>query len=288
MKSRKLNISKGLIVIIVIIAVFVISIFAIAGLSIFNNYTPSNNFATSSQNVVRDDFYEEASADDSQSEKIVITSDINMQTDKFDSVSESIRNQVKLKNGYIQHFWYGNHSKDIEFRRVSAMTIMVPSDEYESMLSYLEFLGKITSTSTTTTLLTSEYYDIEKKLQTKKLEEQKILELMSKTTRIEDLINLEEMLSEARSFIASYESQISDIDIFSYYTTINLYLNEVTTSEMLGSTSTLFERSKNSFVVSIEITKQIFENLLIFIAFISLPVLIICIAVFILRFILKK
>ena len=220
--------------------------------------------------------------------KIITSSNIFMSTDTFDLAIENIRNEVNEKNGYIEYSnLYTSRRTGNASYRTYVMNIRIPYTEHENILNFIEAFGKINSSFTTAEDVTFQYNDAQSRLEVRKIEEQRILELISQTNDISDLITLEEMLSEARNSIRRLEAQIFNLQDVTNYSTIRLELDEVSTFN-LNNESSFLGRLRNAFITSLEITKLYSERTLMFIVTLSIPFLIICAILVLIRFVLTK
>ncbi len=216
-------------------------------------------------------------------EKIVLTGDISMETDIFDNVVESIKAYVSGAGGYVQNSnLYSTRRGDSDVRIFSA-ALKMPSDQFQSVKQYIEKVGgegagRILSSSENANDMTTTYYDTESRLKTKQIEEQRVLEMITKAEKIDDLLRLEERLSQIRTEIELYQTSMTNIDRLSTFSTIKISITEIPTLRITDTSQSFSKKLYNSFIASYNATVRFFESLIIwfFGAIIPLILLIIC------------
>ena len=180
---------------------------------------PMSKMATTSYNV---DFKEGYSS----GEKIIKTSTLNLDVEKNDyekvkkEVDEILVNGLYTnKNEYILNF--GN--KEYKNYRI---TIKVPVGNYSKTIYKLKSLGEVKLFSENNDDITTQYKDIEAYLNSYKKEKLKIEELLDRATDIEDIIKIENKLSQLQRTIDNYQKQLININRQTEYGTIYFSIKE--------------------------------------------------------------
>ncbi|MCL2463076.1 MAG: DUF4349 domain-containing protein [Defluviitaleaceae bacterium] len=207
--------------------------------------------------------YNSGSGVASADQKIIMTGSVNMQSDDFDGVSSSLRGLPAQYGGYIES---SSLSQYQGAQRYFSVTMRVPRDNYESLKTAVEALGKVTSSSESSQDATSQYTDLQNSLQTQQIEEERVLAMIDKAQNVDDLLALEQRLGEIRTNIDVYQSQMTNIDRLADYSTLTVYLQEVTPVEMRLVADNLGGRIRESFVNSANGVARFFQNALVFLA----------------------
>lgn len=216
-------------------------------------------------------------------DKIIQTANIEMQTDRFDDVSEQLRRVAIENGGYVENanlYNRYNYNRDSRWR-VFSITLRVPTDKFEEVRQYVEGLGHVLSAVQNADDVTAQYYDIVSRLETKQIEEERVLDMITRANQIDDLLALEERLGQIRTQIERYQSQINSIDRLAAYSTIQVGLSEVTKEELVIVSDNLGGRIQKAFLNSLNKTASFFQEVLIFLAGALIPLAIVGLLAFI-------
>lgn len=188
--------------------------------------------------------------------KLIKTVDISAETEQFDTLLPFLQAQVEKLGGYIEEISiYDNDSYDYENRveklRCANMTARVPKDGLDSFLAQVGEQSNVVRQSESVEDVTLRYVDLDSHKRVLVSEQERLIELLARAETVEDIITIEERLSEVRYQIESMESQLRTYDNKIDYSTVYLYVNEVkkyTPSQDI----TVWERIGNGFVNSLE------------------------------------
>lgn len=160
--------------------------------------------------------------------KIIYTSDIEIETLDYDSSYQSLTKAVGENGGYISSSdSYGGESYtgDRTNRRLY-MTVRIPAENYSSFIASKESIGNVTSFRETTEDITSQYVDTKARIETLIAQEKRLLELIDKAESVEELLMIEDELSNVRYEIETYTSQMNTYESLLSYCTVNISLRE--------------------------------------------------------------
>ena len=106
-------------------------------------------------------------------------------------------------------------------------TFRIPAEKFEYFLQLTHTYGNVLSTSRSAQNVTSSYTDFEARLSSLNTQEERLLDMLSKSTDVETLIALEQRLSDVRYEIESIERSLRNYDAQIRYSTIDLSIREV-------------------------------------------------------------
>ena len=106
-------------------------------------------------------------------------------------------------------------------------TVRIPCEQFEAFLHETEGFGNVISTSRDAQNVTSAYTDYEARLSSLNTQEERLLDMLSKSEDVETLIALEQRLSDVRYEIESIERSLRNYDMQIRYSTVELDLREV-------------------------------------------------------------
>ena len=162
-----------------------------------------------------------------QGQKIIFTADITMETKDFDKTITDLKRLVQESKGYIVSSSVNGSKVDENNLRNASFTIKVPQAIFESSKDKIEGLGNVTTSYTQSQDITKQFVDTEARIKTLKVQEERMLALLTKANKMEDIIALESRLSELRLEIESYTGSLNEMEAQTDYGTINVYVSEV-------------------------------------------------------------
>lgn len=214
-------------------------------------------------------------------DKIIQTADVELKTDLFDEAVERLRNAATQFGGYVES---ANMQGDFNSRgssRYFYIVLRVPTNRFDEARRYVEEQGKVVRSNQSATDVSAEYYDLAGRLETKRIEEERVLDMIGRATKIEDLLNLEERLGWIRTDIERFQSRLNTIDRLAAFSTIRISLNEVTKEEIVIVSDDLGGRVQQAFVKSVNAIVSALQEIVIFLAGAIIPLLLIAILTFV-------
>lgn len=169
----------------------------------------------------------------SAGDKIIYSADLYLETTEFDKATRSIEQIVEDCGGYIQTSntngttRYEDDGTTSVVDRYAYYTIAVPQDSFESVLSQSGTVGNVISKNRYAENITSQYTDTASRLESLRVQEERLLAMMEETTEIESLIALEERLSDVTYEIESYQRTLNNWDRRIAYSMLSITVEEV-------------------------------------------------------------
>ena len=201
--------------------------------------------------------------------KIIRQGELNIQTEQFDQSVEALNQLTASCGGYFESASvYGGGSRDANARRRGEYVIRVPSERYDHFLSSTGQLGYVTSKSESSQDVGERYYDTEARLKTQRTKQERLLALLERSETMEDIIVLENALSEVEYQIEQYSSELNRYDALVGFSTFYVYLNEVgRVTEDVGETASLGQRMAAGVQASFLGLGQGLQDLLIWMSY---------------------
>ena len=159
--------------------------------------------------------------------KLIRNADISMQTEQFDKLTEEIEKKVNELGGYIESSGVYNTGYRSTDSRDANYTIRIPSDKLDEFLNTALTEGRITNKNISTEDITLRYSDLESRVKSLRIEQERLMELISEAKDVDAIIALETRLSEIRYELESIESSLRVYDNQVTFSTVYLYINEV-------------------------------------------------------------
>lgn len=198
--------------------------------------------------------------------KVIQSAYIVMETLTFDETIMTVKDKTYEYKGYFETMRIDGKRMDLpddEQYRNAYFVIRMPKDKYEHFLNAFEKMGNIIVNELNSKDVTDEYIDTEARLKTLKVQEERLLDILKTATDVEDIIVLEERLSEIRYDIEGYTGNIRKWDNLVEFTTVELRISEVQEVSEPEPEGTM-SRSVESFKESTENVVEILKGLVIF------------------------
>ena len=164
-----------------------------------------------------------------QEEKLVYTSYVTLETEDFDTATDSLHSSIKALGGIIiSENAYNLNSVNRAGYRTLDMTVRIPQESYDTFLSGLSESYNVASIRNTVDNLTETYYDKVNRLKSYRIQEERLFAMLEKAGTVEEMLNIEERLCEVQYQIEALTNTQRTIDNDVKYATFHLNLEEVT------------------------------------------------------------
>lgn len=201
--------------------------------------------------------------------KIIKSAQIIMETNNFDETTNEIIKNTNSVGGYIEN-------SDITGRRLNNQgtvinrrayfTLRIPETRLAGFILDVNNLGNVINSQTQGEDISSQYFDTEARLKSLRIHEERLLEILKKAAKIEDVITLEKELSNVRYEIENLTGTLNKWDNLVNFATLNIEVMEV--QEMLEVRKAPFslqERMSTAFSDSVKLLTELSKGFLIII-----------------------
>lgn len=210
------------------------------------NYSPSWNLdaaggsyeAPESLVVSENDYLTtDNTAYQSQTEKLVYSADIDVETKDIDFALDSIYAKIKEYGGIIQdenRRNMGNVVYDDYYRHTSNASayiyVRVPQENYDAFINSIEDKdGNIVvcNISKNVQNMTKVYYDTESRLRSLRIQEERLFNFMESAKSVSEMLDVEDRLTDVQYEIDSATNSLATIDNDVKYSKVSLEIQEV-------------------------------------------------------------
>lgn len=201
--------------------------------------------------------------------KLIRRAELNIQTEQFDQSLEALNQLVNNCGGYFESAnLYGGGRRDAYATRSGEYVVRIPAQQYNLFLSSTGDLGYVNSKTESSEDVGTQYYDTETRLKTQRTKQERLLALLERAETMEDIISLENALSDVEYQIEMYASDLRRYDALINFSTFRIYLNEVRQiTEEVGETASLGQRMAAGFQASFRGLGQGFQDLLVWVSY---------------------
>lgn len=181
--------------------------------------------------------------------KVIKTANLNLQTLDFDAFAAALDQKLAETGAYLQYAdvsgtdYYGG-------RKSANYTIRVPEANLDMFLAGIEGIATVTNKTLGEEDVTLNYVDTEARITTLEIEQERLLALLEKAEDLDSIILLEQRLSEVRYNIESYKTKLRTYDDKITYSTVCIYVYEVTRVQE-KEPETVWERISNGWADTI-------------------------------------
>lgn len=199
--------------------------------------------------------------------KLIKTVWLELESKSYEESLKSLEKLVEAAGGYLEsqseqgisYYASGSYRS-----RYATLTARIPADRLEEVTEAAGELCNVVSRSSDVSDITDTYTDTEARLETLKLQEERLLAILAKATTLSDVIELEQSLSNVRYEIESITAQLKNMDGQVSYSTLNITLSEVVEYNLVTSPpETLGKRLADAWQNAWSIVKNGTSNFLV-------------------------
>lgn len=148
--------------------------------------------------------------------KLIKNGNVTLQVQDLADGEAAIENWCKKFSGYI------SYSSSNEFS--SYFTVKIPSKSFETAMESIGNFGQIKNRDVSTQDVSEQYYDLQTRLQTKKILQANLTKYLERAENITDILKIEKELNSVTSEIESMEGQLKRLSNQIDYSTISINL----------------------------------------------------------------
>lgn len=209
---------------------------------------------------------DQLSTEETLERKLIRTVNLSVETESFDALLESIQTKVKELDGYVERM--DENIGSVYYRtnnyRNASITARIPADRLDAFLDVMAQNSNITYRSESVEDVTLQYVDVQSHLEALRAQQERLLELVEQAETVEELVYLEDQLTEVRYQIQSLESQMRTMNNQISYATVYIDIDEVNVYTPVAEVEkSAWERMGEGFVHSCQNMKQDLEEFFI-------------------------
>ena len=159
--------------------------------------------------------------------KIIKNGDLSIQTREFDEFLTNLNRSILAVGGYVEASSINGNSYNKNRMRSADVTARVPADQLDAFCDQVSELGNVTYKNLYTRDVTLTYVDLESHVKALRTEQETLMELLRKAEKVEDIILIQNRLSDVLYEIESYESTLRTFDDQIAYSSVHLGIQEV-------------------------------------------------------------
>lgn len=190
-----------------------------------------------------------------------------METLTFDETVSELDKLVDLHFGFYQSSETSGraiNSSNYQ-RRQGSYVIRIPKEKVDEFTKGIEGIGHILDKNNFVDDVTGDYFDLEARIKTLRVQEERLLAILEEANELEYIIELERELSNVTYEIERYMTSFKELENQINYSTIYVDLTEVFEETVIEyEPPTFFEKMQDGFMDSVNVVIDFFEGLILF------------------------
>lgn len=142
-----------------------------------------------------------------QERKIIRTGELRYEVDDLDAARNSVLQHVKATGGYVEGDERGDWGRSLSL----TLRVRIPADGFDAFVQGLQGLGRLEQQNISATDVTTEWVDVEARLEAKRAVEKRYLELAGQAKNVHEMLEVERELGNVRSEIESMEARMKSM-----------------------------------------------------------------------------
>lgn len=161
-------------------------------------------------------------------QKLVRTMHIEAETNDMDALLGELDSRIRQLGGYVENKSTRNGSSTSTRKyRYADMTIRIPADRLDEFVTHLNGQTNVVNYKESADDITLRYVATQSRVTALETEQQRLLELLAKAEDMSDLLLIEERLTNVRTELEEFTSQMRVFDNMVDYGTVQLNITEV-------------------------------------------------------------
>ena len=161
-------------------------------------------------------------------QKLIRTVRMDVETEDLEALLPQISSKIIALGGYVENQELYNGSSYSSYRYRSAnLTIRVPAEQLNSFVEDVKGVSNVVTYNESTENVTLQYVSTESRMKALEVEQERLLELLSKAENMADLLEIEARLTDVRYELENVTSQLRVLSNQVDYATIHLSISQV-------------------------------------------------------------
>ncbi len=201
--------------------------------------------------------------------KIIQTGEIQIETLEFEKSVSAITGYIASVGGYTENSSIRGNRTSVRVAgslQSASFTFRVPQDKYTGLFDDFNEFGTVVFRQSRGEDITDNYFDTEARLKSLNIQHERLLSLLQKAERMEDILAIEKELQNTLYEIESYTGTIKKWDSLVSFSTVEVSIREVSEIQPAAASGRgLFSRMSFGFTSSLKELWALTQGLIVFI-----------------------
>ncbi|UJL46193.1 DUF4349 domain-containing protein [Virgibacillus sp. NKC19-16] len=204
--------------------------------------------------------------------KVIYTANLRVEVSDYQQTVNDIQTQVSDRGGYIVN---SSMQEGTDEESTSGqVTARIPQDQFQAFIQVVEEgSSKVLESSVSGQDVTEEYVDLEARLESQQVVEERLLAFMEEAEATENLLAISNDLANVQGEIEEITGRMNYLENRTDLATVTINIEENNVS-ISGDDLNTWEQMKDQFMKSINVIMSVFSGIFVFVVG-SLPVLIV-------------
>lgn len=198
--------------------------------------------------------------------KIIKNADVSLEVDDYNAAVDALKQQITAAGGYISNESVNTNRKDEV--KYGYLQVRLPADQFEGFMSGMEGVGKVRNRNIYTQDVTEEYVDVQSRLKAMRVKEERLLDILTKSGQLSDILAVENELANTRATLESLEGRLRYLSNRVDYSSISINIEEVAVSTQQISNpgiGDVLKKTREAFISTINNILLGLGNLVVYI-----------------------
>lgn len=187
-----------------------------------------------------------------ENRKLIKTVRMEAETEALDDMLSALDGKITELGGYVENREVYNGSTYAQRRyRNASLTIRIPTETVSGFVEHVSGISNIVSSNESVEDITLQYVDTESRVAALEVEQERLLALLEQAESLEDLLEIEDRLTDVRYELENYSSRLRTYDNKVNYATVYLDITEVQEYTPVAE-ETLWQRISGGFMASLK------------------------------------
>jgi hypothetical protein len=161
-------------------------------------------------------------------QKLIKTVRMDVETEDLEALLPLISEKISALGGYVEEQELYNGSSYSSYRsRSASLKVRIPAQDLNSFVENIKGVSNVVTYNESTENVTLTYVATESRMKALEVEQERLLELLSKAENMSDLLEIESRLTDVRYELENVTSQLRVLSNRVDYATIHLYIAQV-------------------------------------------------------------
>ena len=161
-------------------------------------------------------------------QKLIKTVRMNVETEDLEALLPQINEKISALGGYVEEQELYNGSNYSSYRsRSASLKIRIPAEDLSGFVENIKGVSNVVNYNETTENVTLTYVATESRMKALEVEQERLLELLSKAENMSDLLEIEARLTDVRYELENVTSQLRVLSNRVDYATVHLSVSQV-------------------------------------------------------------
>jgi len=176
---------------------------------------------------------------------VIAQARIYLQTKQYENFSKNVTTKLKEMEGYIEN----KREENYDSGRLGSFTLRIPSEKLEEFTQWVEENATVISNEITKADVTDEFIETGSRKKSLEAEETALLAILEKAQTIDDIIKVQDRISNVRSELESYALKLQQLNNQVEYSTV--YINAQEVDRITTPSQSFSSVAGSNFMVSV-------------------------------------